>query len=281
MQIANSFTEREGHTTVILDPGSDLRELKGSVIEVLEEVWIGNTIYDDDIEEYIEALSEFDLDLEQELRSRGQDQPFTDKKDRLVKDRGDVAEVLGYLRETQIRGIPPAEMFVPLIWAKLKGGLTTHGLDGIGFIWASGNQPDTMILCEWKHTPNTTSVQAPCSSAADEWNTVTYRKLMQELRRVRRIYLDRSEIDRAERTKWFAYYWLRRDPSVVCTTMITCPDIMPIQKARESISVHLVQKCAQHTSNPTNPGMHEVNLLPLPDMIDFLDGCHREFIFGN
>ena len=90
--------------------------------------------------------------------------PFADKRDRLIKDRGDIGEVLGYLVETKVRGIAPDDLFAPLIWAKLKGGLTTHGIDGIGFIWGSESETGQMILCEWKHTAQSGSIGSPCSS---------------------------------------------------------------------------------------------------------------------
>ena len=278
MQIKETFPETDGHTTIILDPGSDLGDLKQKIIDVLENVWIGDIAYDDDIDDYKAALAEFDIDLEAELHSRGLDEPFAPTKDRLVKDRGDVGEVLGYLRETVIRGVPPTDIFVPLIWAKLKGGVTTHGIDGICFIWTPDEEPDQMILCEWKHTSISTSVQLPCSSAADEWNNLVFRRLLQEMRRVRRIYQDRSQIDLAKRTKWCAFNWRKKDSSVICTTMVVCPEEVPIDKARQEISAHLVLKCAQHASESTVPGMHEADLLPLPEMVEFLDKCHQEFM---
>jgi hypothetical protein len=267
MQIIDSFTETAGHTTLILNPGTDLEDLMRKVIDVLEIVWMADIVYDDDIEEYKEALGEFGIDLEQELRSRGLDEPLSKKRDRLIKDRGDIGEVLGYLRETLIRGVSQTEIFVPLIWAKLKGGVTTHGLDGICFVWAHDKEPDRMILCEWKHTSITNSVQAPCSRAADEWNSLTFRKLIQELRRVRRIYVDRSEKHRANRTKWFAHYWLNQDSRVTCTTMVVCPDAVPVQRACDDVSAHLVQTCSEHSSNPTIPSMHEASIIPLPDRV--------------
>ena len=169
--------------------------------------------------------------------------PFADKRDRLIKDRGDIGEVLGYLVETKVRGIAPDDLFAPLIWAKLKGGLTTHGIDGIGFIWGSESETGQMILCEWKHTAQSGSIGSPCSSASGAWIGLNHRKLLQELKRVRRIYEERSEHERAKKVKWFVYMWLQRDPCVSCVTTVVYPDITPIEKARQDVITHLVTKC--------------------------------------
>ena len=281
MQITEKYKEADGHVAIVLDAGPDPESLKQEVLDVLERVWIGDIIYDEDIAAYTDALSEFGIDLNEELRTRGLDNPFSDKKDRLIKDRGDIGEVLGYLRETLIRKISPDDIFSPLIWAKLKGGVTTHGIDGIGFIWGSGNEPDQMILCEWKHTAQSGSIRNPCSSAAEEWTSLTFRKLLQEMRRVRRIYEDRSDLERASKLKWFAYLWKKRDLSVSCVTMVVYPDIISIDRAREDVSLHLVKKCAGHSTNPICPGIHEGNLLPLPGMDTFLDNCYQEFVCGQ
>ena len=281
MQIANSYDEALGHTTIILDPAPDLEALKRQIINVLEQVWIGDILYDEDVEAYRDALEEFGVDLDQELRTRGLDDPFSEKKDRLVKDRGDIGEVLGYLRETLVRGISATDIFVPLIWAKLKGGVTTHGLDGIGFIWGDNGGSDQMTLCEWKHTLVSQSLQGPCSRASEEWTGLTYRKLMQELRRVSRMYRHRSDLVRARSLKWFAYRWLQKDSCVSCVTMIVHPDDLSVDGARGDISTHLVKKCAEHPSNPIEPRMHEGNLLPVPDLGTFLDRCYQEFVVGR
>ena len=281
MQIYDTYKEPYGHTTMVLGTEPDQQSLKRDVVDVLKQVWMGDIVYDEDIDSYADALREFGVDLEKELRTRGMDDPFSDKKDRLVKDRGDVGEVLGYLRETRVRGVQPNDMFAPLIWAKLKGGVTTHGIDGIGFIWGAGTVPDRMILCEWKHTTQSGSVRDPCSSASDAWAGLTPRRLLQELRRVRRIYEDRSEFERAQKVKWFAYRLLKEDPSVLCVTMVVHPDTISIGRARQEIESHLVKKCAEHPDNPISPVMHEGNLLPLSDMIAFLDSCYEEFVDGD
>ena len=281
MKIDKTFQEPDGHLTKVLTLTSDADSLKQDVIEVLEQVWLGDIIYDEDINLYTEALKEFGVDLEKELRSRGMEDPFKDKKDRLIKDRGDIGEVLGYLRETKVRGVLPDDMFAPLLWAKLKGGLTTHGIDGIGFIWETEFDIDRMILCEWKHTAQTGSIKDPCSSASDAWTGLTPRKLLQELRRVRRFYEDRSEHRRAEKVKWFVYKWLRRDPSVLCVTTVVHPDTTPIDQGRKDIVSHLVQRCAENQNNPVGPDMHECNLLPLADLEGFVEHCYQEFFYGS
>ena len=281
MKIDNTFQEPDGHITKVLALTSDAESLKQDVIEVLEQVWLGDIIYDEDIGLYTDALKEFGVDLEEELRSRGMKDPFGDKKDRLIKDRGDVGEVLGYLRETKVRGVLPDDMFAPLLWAKLKGGLTTHGVDGIGFIWETEFDSDRMILCEWKHTTQTGSIKSPCSSASDAWIGLTSRKLLQELRRVRRFYEDRSEHKRAEKVKWFVYKWLQRDPSVMCVTTVVYPDTTSVDQGRQDFSSHLVQKCANSQNNPVEPAMHECNLLPLPDLEGFVERCYQEFFYGS
>ena len=281
MKIDKTFQEPSGHITQVLAMTSDVESLKQDVIEVLEQVWIGNITYDEDIDRFSDALKEFDVDLEEELRSRGMEEPLADKKDRLIKDRGDIGEVLGYLRETKVRGISPDDMFAPLLWAKLKGGLTTHGLDGIGFIWESESEAGQMILCEWKHTTQTGSIRSPCSSASDAWIGLTSRKLLQELRRVGRIYEDRSQHEQAKKVKWFVCKWLQRDPSVLCVTTIVYPNNTSIAQARQDVSSHLVKKCADDQSNPVEPGVLECNLLPLPDLVEFVDNCCREFFYGS
>lgn len=281
MEIINKYGESEGHSTIVLGMGPDNKLLKQKVLDVLEMVWIGDIIYDEDMEAYTEALKEFGVDLNQEMRTRGLNDPFSDKKDRLVKDYGDIGEVLGYLREILIRGILPKDMFAPLIWAKLKGGVTTHGLDGIGFIWGSGIEQDQMVLCEWKHTTQSDSIRNPCLRASEEWTGLTYRKLMQELRRVSRIYRNRSDFERARDLKWFTYYWLKNDPRVSYITMVTYPDTLSTDRARQDVSAYLAKKCTEHSTNPINPERHEGNLLPLPDMIAFLDSCYQEFINGQ
>ena len=281
MKIDKTFQEPDGHLTMVLALTSDAESLKQDVIEVLEQVWLGDIIYDEDIDLYTDALKEFGVDVEKELRSRGMADPFGDKKDRLIKDRGDIGEVLGYLRETKVRGVLPGDMFAPLLWAKLKGGLTTHGIDGIGFIWETDSDIGRMILCEWKHTAQTGSIKSPCSSASEAWIGLTSRKLLQELRRVRRFYEDRSEHKRAEQVKWFVYKWLQRDPSVLCVTTVVHPDTTSIDQGRQDFSSHLIQRCADHQNNPVGPAMHECNLLPLPDLEGFVERCYQEFFHGS
>ena len=281
MNIDQNFQEPEGHSTKVMALTLVAEALKLDVIELLEQLWMGDIIYDEDIELYTDALKEFGVDLEEELRSRGMEDPFAAKKARLIKDRGDIGEVLGYLRETKVRRIPPDDMFAPLLWAKLKGGLTTHGIDGIGFIWGSGSDSDRMILCEWKHTAQTGSIKSPCSSASDAWVGLTPRKLLQEVKRISRIYTDRSQQEPARRLKWFAHKWLQQDSSVLCVTMVVHPDITSISQARQDIRSHLVKRCADHESNPVGPDMHECNLLPLSDLEGFLDNCYEEFLCGS
>ena len=281
MKIDKTFQEPDGHLTKVLAQTSGAESLKRDVIEVLEQVWLGDIMYDEDIDLYIDALKEFGVDFEKESRSRGMDDPFADKKDRLIKDRGDVGEVLGYLRETKVRGIVHDHMFAPLIWAKLKGGSTTHGIDGIGFVWEAEFESGRMILCEWKHTTQTGSIKSPCSKASDAWVGLTSRKLIQELRRVSRFYVERSEHERAEKVKWFVYKWLQRDPSVLCVTTVVHPDTTSIQQARQDVSSHLIGRCANDQNNPVEPGMHECNLLPLSNLVGFVDSCYQEFFHGS
>ena len=107
MKVNKTFEEPDGHVTKVLGLASDAESLERDVIEVLEQVWIGGIFYDEDIDQYSDALKEFDVDLKEELRSRGMEDPFADKRDRLIKDRGDIGEVLGYLVETKVRGIAP------------------------------------------------------------------------------------------------------------------------------------------------------------------------------
>lgn len=281
IKIDETFQEPDGHITKVLALTSDAESLKQAVIEVLEQVWVGGITYDEDIDQYADALQEFGVDFETEMRSRGMENPFADKKDRLIKDRGDVGEVLGYLRETEVRGISPDDMFAPLLWAKLKGGLTTHGIDGIGFSWGTGSDMGRMILCEWKHTTQVGSIKSPCSSASDAWVGLTPRKLLQELRRVRRFYVDRAEHERAEKIKWFVYRWLQRDPSVLCVTTVVYPDTTSIERARQDVSSDLIKKCGDDPENSVEPNMHECNLLPLSDIGGFVDSCYREFFDGG
>ena len=281
MQIAEIFDESDGHKTTVLSAEPDQDALKQQIIEVLEQVWLGDIIYDEDLSSFTDTLKEFGVDFEEELRTRGLDDPFSDKKDRLIKNRGDIGEVLGYLRETQVRGISSNDLFAPLLWAKLKGSLTTHGIDGMGFVWGAGLEDDKMFLCEWKHTTQAGSVRDPCSSASEEWTGLTFRKLLQELRRVARIYKDRSELERVQKLKWFAHRWVTRDSSVLCVTMVVHPDTISIDRARQDVASHLVKKCAEHPTNPISPVMHESNLLPLPDMTTFLDNCYQEFVNGG
>ena len=281
MKIDKTFQEPDGHTTHVLGLTSSAESLKQEVIEVLNQVWMGDIAYHDDFDLYADALKEFGLDLEIELRSRGMDDPFADKKDRLIKDRGDIGEVLGYLREINVRGTSPADMFAPILWAKLKGGSTTHGIDGIGFIWGSEVATEQMILCEWKHTAQAGSIRSPCSSASEAWVGLTERKLLQELKRVIRIYEDRSEKAKARKVKWFLRGWIEKDPSVLCVTMIVYPDSTSIDQGRQDVSSHLVHKCADDHDNPVAPGMHECNLLPLSDLLGFVDGCYQEFFYGS
>ena len=281
VRIDKKFREPDGHLTQVLKMDPDAATLKQDVIEVLEQVWLGSVIYDEDIDLYNDTLKEFGVDLEKELRSRGMDDPFADKKDRLIKDRGDIGEVLGYLKETKLRGILPDDMFAPLVWAKLKGGLTTHGIDGIGFVWETESDTAQMILCEWKHTTQTGSITSPCTSASEAWVGLTPRKLLQELKRVRRFYEYRSEHERAKKIKWFVLKWLQRDPSVLCVTTVVYPDTTSVERARREVSTHLVKTCTDDHDNPIGPCMHECNLLPLPDLVGFVDSCYQEFFYGS
>ena len=281
MKIDKTFQEPEGHTTHVLGLASGAESLKQDVVEVLEQVWLGNIMYDEDIGLYTDALKEFGVDLETEMRSRGMEDPFVNKRDRLIKDRGDIGEVLGYMRETRLRGVLPDDMFAPLLWAKLKGALTTHGIDGIGFNWETEFENDRMILCEWKHTAQTGSIKSPCSSASDAWVGLTPIKLLQELRRVRRFYEERSEHKRAQKIKWFVHKWLLRDPSVLCVTTVVYPDTTDTDQGRQEVSSHLVQVCANNHDNPVGPAMHECNLLPLPGLEEFVEGCYQEFFYGS
>ena len=281
MKIDETYNETDGHTTHVLRMVSGAGSLRQKIVEVLNQVWMGDITYHDDFELFADTLKEFGLDLVQELKTRGMDDPFAVKKDRAIKDRGDIGEVLGYLREVNVRGISQADMFAPILWAKLKGGLTTHGIDGIGFIWESEGDTGQMILCEWKHTAQTSSIVSPCSSASDAWVGLTDRKLLQELKRVIRIYEDRSEKEKAEKVKWFVRGWLLRDTSALCVTMIVYPDSIPIQRARQEVSSHLVQRCATDQTNPVGPSMHECNLLSLQDLEGFVESCYQEFFNGS
>ena len=281
MKVDKTFQESEGHLTRVLALTSDPESLQKDVIEVLERVWLGDILYDDDSEQFIDAFREFGVDIEAELRSRGMDDPFADKEDRVIKDRGDIGEVLGYLQETKVRGILPEDMFAPLLWAKLKGGLTTHGIDGIGFIWGSESESGRMFLSEWKHTAQTGSIRDPCSSASGSWAGLTYRKLLQELRRVARIYEDRSQYERAKNVKWFTFKWFQQDPSVLCATTVVYPNTTSIAQARQDVSAHLVAKCVNHQSSRIDSRMLECNLLPLPNLVEFVDKCYQEFFCGS
>ena len=280
MKINKTFQEPEGHTTHVLGPVSSVEHLEQRVVDVLNQVWMGDVTYHDDFDRYSDALKEFGIDLEMELRSRGMDDPFAVKKDRIVKDRGDIGEVLGYLREIDLRGISSVDMFAPIIWAKLKGGLTTHGIDGIGFLWGSGDAAERMVLCEWKHTAQRSSIRSPCSSASSAWVDVTPRKLLQELKRISRIYRDRSESYKAEKVKWFLLGWLNSDSSVLCVTVVVYPDSTLIDQARQEVTSHLVQRSAADQTNPVGSHMHECNLLPLDDLEGFVERCYQEFFDG-
>ena len=281
MKIDKIFQEPDGHLTKVLALTSGAESLKRDVIEVLEQVWLGDITYDEDKDLYIDALKEFGVDLEREMRSRGMNDPFADKKDRLIKDRGDIGEVLGYLREIKVRGVSPDDMFAPLLWAKLKGGLTTHGIDGIGFMWEPESEAGQMILCEWKHTTQTGSIRSPCSDASDAWVGLIPRKLLQELRRVRRMYEARSQYEQATKVKWFVCKWLQRDPSVLCVTTVVFPNTTSIARARQDVSSHLVKKCADNQSNPVESSMLECNLLPMPALVEFVNNCYQEFFYGS
>ena len=250
MRIIQDIQVSDGHKVIVLGTAPDTQPLRAEIVKVLEEVWIGDIAYGEDIEDYIDALMEFGVDLYEEVRTRGMDDPFADRKDRLIKDRGDVAEVLGYLRETMLRGIPADDMFAPILWTKLKGGLTTHGLDGLGFIWRENIGDSRMILCEWKHTTQTESIRDPCSSAHSEWSTLTLRRLLQELRRVMRIYRARGEIAKVEFLKWFAHLWAKRDQRVTCVTMVVYPDTISINRARRGC---FYASCEEVCRTPAQP----------------------------
>ena len=281
MKIGQTFHEAEGHTTHVLLLASDAESLQRDVVRVLDQVWSGDIAYHEDVHSFADALLEFDVDLETEWRSRGMDDPFVDTKDRLVKDRGDIGEVLGYLREVQIRGISPGDLFAPLLWDKLKGGLTTHGIDGIGFIWGTNMASSHMILCEWKHTAQSDSIRSPCSSASHAWVGLTERKLLQELRRVTRFYQERGDDTKAQQVKWFVYEWLKGSPNVLCVTMLAYPDTIPVSRARQEVSTQLVERCQEDPSNPVGPERHECNLLALSDLEGFVERCYWEFSYGS
>ena len=63
MKVNKTFEEPDGHVTKVLGLASDAESLKRDVIEVLEQVWIGGIFYDEDIDQYSDALKEFDVDL--------------------------------------------------------------------------------------------------------------------------------------------------------------------------------------------------------------------------
>ena len=280
MKIVDAYSESKGHTIVLLSSHADRDTLKQEVIRVLDDIWVGDIIYADDIVAYNKALNDFGVNLDEEIRARGLDDPSSDKKDRIIKDRGDIGEVLGYIREIQLRGINEDDFFMPLMWNKVKGGSTTHGLDGMGFIWGSQSDPHRMVLCEWKHTVQQ-SIRDPCLNACDQWMSVTYRKLIQELRRVARIYKERGDHTRADDLKWFAHSWLKRDPNVLCVTMIVYPDSVPLVNARRDFDLHVVDKGLKSSGDTISPEMHEGNLLPLTDLESFLDECYRDFTHGG
>ena len=62
MKIDKTFQEPSGHITQVLAMTSDVESLKQDVIEVLEQVWIGNITYDEDIDRFSDALKEFDVE---------------------------------------------------------------------------------------------------------------------------------------------------------------------------------------------------------------------------
>ena len=76
MKVNKTFEEPDGHVTKVLGLASDAESLKRDVIEVLEQVWIGGIFYDEDIDQYSDALKEFDVDLKEEIAVQGDGGPL-------------------------------------------------------------------------------------------------------------------------------------------------------------------------------------------------------------
>lgn len=277
MHIVRESVQTEGHTLVELAL-NDIDGMKEAIVGVLEEVWLDNIPKDDDIDEYKEALAGFGIDLDQALRNRGRSETDEKTKYDLIKDRGDVGEAIGYLREKLIRGIPQSDLHLPLLRSKLMGRLTTHGVDGIGFIWSTDDTPDRMVLCEWKHTSDAVTITNPCTNAANEWVGLTPEKILQELRVVRRTYRERSMPEKERICKWFAVAWLNHSPTVHMVTLIIHDDSVPSERARRDIVRHLIERVSGHEVNPRRPQEHEANHLPIANMAEFLNSCTEEFI---
>lgn len=276
MRIVRESVQPMGHTLVELVL-NDIDGMKRAIVGVLEEVWLDEILDDNDIDEYRAALMEFGIDLEQAHRTRGLSNTGRKTKYDLIKDRGDVGEVIGYLREKQIRGIPQNDLHLPLLRSKLKGRLTTHGVDGIGFIWSTDDNPDQMVLCEWKHTSHEVTLTNPCTRAAEEWVDLSTERLLQELKLVRRTYRDRAMPDKWQRIKWFALDWLNHSPNVHMVTLIVHGESVDSERARRDIAHHLIERIRDDDANPRQPEEHEANLVPIPNMVDFLDSCTTEF----
>ena len=277
MQQLEEYHETEGHLVTVVGFDTDAESLRRDIVKTLEQIWMGGIDDSIDGEEYRDALKEIGIDLDEELRSRGLDDPFANDKYQLIKDYGDIGEVLGYLHEIEVRGILSGDVFTPLLWTKLRGSIPTHGLDAIGFAWGQTGQMEHVVLCEWKHTMQNTSIRHPCSSAAEEWTGLVIRRLLQEANRVKRIYDARGDTHKSEAVKWLAYRWQQRDRSVSCTTMIVYPDSLPTDKARQEIITYLINKCASHTTNSIAPAIQDITLFPLSDMEVFFDSCYEEF----
>ena len=70
-------------------------------------------------------------------------------------------------------------------------------------------------------------------------------------------------------------------PNVLCVTTVVYPDTTSVDRARGEVGTHLIKPCVDHPSNSIEPCMHECNLLPLPDLVDFVDSCYQEFFDGS
>jgi len=198
--------------------------------QFLDEIWAGALKREEEVYEICkDELAKHGIDLDSLAASRGlRDQSNLSSQqlqDLEIKDKGDLAEAVGFILERDHRGVPRQDIFAPNLGRKLMAGYSQAGIDGVAFLLSEDEgiaigPNEMLVLCEWTHTSDLESIVAPCKHAADFMRRASLERMYQELRRVRRLYLDRGQRKRGNKIMLFLPLVGRKDGRVLFASVI-------------------------------------------------------------